>query len=50
MKKRLYRGRLPRTCLHAGRCSSDSTLCGELGLCPGTGWLLTAVTLAEAST
>jgi hypothetical protein len=40
MKRRLYRGRLPRTCLHAGACSTDSTLCGELGVCSATAWLV----------
>jgi len=45
MKRRLYRGRVPDSCPHMGACSSDSSLCGELGLCSATTWLLAGVTL-----
>ena len=50
MKRRLYRGRLPRTCSHAGACSTDSSLCGELGLCSGTAWLLAGFKLDQLTT
>lgn len=50
MKRRLVRGRLPDSCSHAGVCSSDSSLCGELGLCPGTAWLLAGFTLDQLPT
>ena len=50
MKRRLYRGRLPDSCSHAGECSSASSLCGELGLCSGTAWLLAGFTLDQLPT
>lgn len=50
MTRRLYRGRLPRTCPHAGECRTDSSLCGELGLCSGTAWLLAGHTLGALPT
>ncbi len=50
MKRRLCRGRLPDSCSHAGECTTDSSLCGELGLCSGTAWLLTGVTLDQLPT
>ena len=50
MKRRLARGRLPHACPHAGECSTDSSLCGELGLCAATAWLLAGYKLDQLPT
>lgn len=50
MSRRLYRGRLPDSCPHVGKCSTDSSLCGEIGLCSGTAWLLAGFTLDQLPT
>jgi hypothetical protein len=50
MNRRLYRGRLPRICPHAGDCSTDSSFCGEIGLCSATAWLLAGYKLDQLPT